>query len=295
MSEESGFYLKMACNFILGNFDYEDPNNLFPMKNDTRKLMRTCRQCWVSYDINASSGACCFHRSFFRVTVPEARLGLVIGKNGSHLKDIREKSRVSNLSIPKDEGGKSLGEVHLQGKGNQVQQALAMITKKLKGFGAVAGSWDCCRQKKAMVGGCANESQHDQVARYCFLDKAKVVGTEDKRWDNHVGKVFALDCEMVNTTRGKELAWVTLLDFNGNLCYDTLVKPHAFVVDYNTVYSGVTEEMLHRVTTRLEDVQRNLLERLASDDILIGHSIDADLRALHLEHRMVRQLCLSFC
>ena len=62
MSEESGFYQKMACNFILGNFDYEDPNNLFPMKNDTRKLMRTCRQCWVSYDINASSGGCCFHR-----------------------------------------------------------------------------------------------------------------------------------------------------------------------------------------------------------------------------------------
>ena len=89
MSEERGSYQKMAYNFILGNFDYEDPNNLFPMKNDTRKLMRTCRQCWVSYDINASSGACCFHRSFFRVTVPEARLGLVIGKKGSHLKEIR--------------------------------------------------------------------------------------------------------------------------------------------------------------------------------------------------------------
>ena len=118
MSEESGFYQKMACNFILGNFDYEDPNNLFPKKNDKRKLMRTCRQCWASYDINASAGGCCFHRSFFRVTVPEARLGLVIGKNGSHLKEIREKSKVSNLSIPKDEGGKSLGEVHLQGKGN---------------------------------------------------------------------------------------------------------------------------------------------------------------------------------
>ena len=69
MSEESGFYLKMACNFILGNFDFEDPNNLFPMKNDTRKLMRSCRQCWVSYDINASFGGCCFHRSFFRVSV----------------------------------------------------------------------------------------------------------------------------------------------------------------------------------------------------------------------------------
>ena len=159
----------------------------------------------------------------------------------------------------------------------------------------VTGSWDCCRQKKATVSGCANESQHDKVARYCFLDKAKVVGTVDKRWDNHVGKVFALDCEMVNTTRGKELAWVTMLDFNGNICYDTLVKPHAFVVDYNTVYSAVTEDMLQGVTTRLEDVQRNLLGRLASDNILIGHSIDADLRALRLEHRMVRQFFLSFC
>ena len=121
MSEESGFYLKLTCNFILGNFDYEDPNNLFPMKNDTRKLMRTCRQCWVSYDINASSGACCFHRSFFRVTVPEARLGLVIGKKGSHLKEIRtersQKCPTSQYQRTRDVN--PLGKSTSRGKGTK--------------------------------------------------------------------------------------------------------------------------------------------------------------------------------
>ena len=51
-------------------------------------------------------------------------------------------------------------------------------------------------------------------------------------------KVFALDCETVNTTTDKELAWVTLLDFNRDTCYDTFVKPLADIVDYTTNYSA---------------------------------------------------------
>ena len=141
--------------------------------------------------------------------------------------------------------------------------------------------------------GCVEESNHDSLICHCFLDKSMVVTTRSAGLDGF-GKVFALDCEMVNTTRGKELAWVTLLDYNGNLCYDTLVKPPASIVDCNTVYSGITPEMLAGVTTTLADVQRNLLERVSSNDILVGHSIDSDLRCLHLEHRKVTILDKTF-
>ena len=38
--------------------------------------------------------------------------------------------------------------------------------------------------------------------------------------------------------------------------------------------------MLHGVTTRLQDVQTDLLGIIQPDAILIGHSLDFDLRSL---------------
>ena len=74
--------------------------------------------------------------------------------------------------------------------------------------------------------------------------------------------MFALDCEMVNTTRGKEVARITLINFKGETCYETLVKPSTTILDYKTKYSGITEAMLEKVSTTLTDVQRNLLEQV---------------------------------
>ena len=54
------------------------------------------------------------------------------------------------------------------------------------------------------------------------------------------GKVFALDCEMVYTDRDEEVAMVTLLNFAGETCFESLVKPSARIKDYNTMYSGMT-------------------------------------------------------
>ena len=108
------------------------------------------------------------------------------------------------------------------------------------------------------------------------------------------GKVFALDCEMVNTTRGKEVARITLINFKGETCYETLVKPPTTILDYKTKYSGITEAMLEKVSTTLTDVQKNLLEQVSAKDIIIGHSIDNDLRCLHLEHRKVSLKILDF-
>jgi len=45
-------------------------------------------------------------------------------------------------------------------------------------------------------------------------------------------------------------------------------------------FSGLTEEMLRDVTTTLEDVQKDLSELIDYQTILLGHSLESDLRVL---------------
>ena len=45
-------------------------------------------------------------------------------------------------------------------------------------------------------------------------------------------------------------------------------------------FSGITEKMLGNVTTTLPDVQKHLIDLLPEDAILLGHSLEFDLRAL---------------
>ena len=98
---------------------------------------------------------------------------------------------------------------------------------------------------------------------------------------------FALDCEMVTTAKGREVARVALLNFAGDTCYDSLVKPSCKVWNYKTKYSGITKEMLQGVKTTVSDVCRSLHSLISADDILIGHSIENDLRCLDLKHDKV--------
>lgn len=47
-------------------------------------------------------------------------------------------------------------------------------------------------------------------------------------------KLVALDCEMIYTTAGLELAQVTVLDVNGQILLAEYVKPSHGILDYNT-------------------------------------------------------------
>ena len=121
------------------------------------------------------------------------------------------------------------------------------------------------------------------------------VRTCHEQRDQHP-KVYALDCEMVQTLAGTELARITLIQLveiteDGTITHkvmlDELVKPHQPVLDYVTKYSGVTAEIMNPVETRLEQIQAFLVQLLNKNDIIVGHSLQNDFRAAQLIHDCV--------
>lgn len=107
--------------------------------------------------------------------------------------------------------------------------------------------------------------------------------------DKLESKVYAIDCEMCLTEDGKELTRVCMIDYeSGIVVYDKLVKPPKPVIDYMTKWSGITESLLASATTTVAEVQAQLMPILAPKNgpisILVGHSLESDLRALRICH-----------
>ncbi|KAM4697750.1 RNA exonuclease 5 [Rhinophrynus dorsalis] len=106
--------------------------------------------------------------------------------------------------------------------------------------------------------------------------------------------LFGLDCEMCLTDKGKELTRVSLVDANGHCIMDELVKPDNPIRNYLTRYSGITKQLLLPVTTKLKDVQDKLKKLLPPAAVLVGHSLENDLRALQMIHPSVIDTSLLF-
>lgn len=99
--------------------------------------------------------------------------------------------------------------------------------------------------------------------------------------------IFAVDCEMVETRVGSELARISIVNEALECVYDTYVKPECQVLDYRTRYSGLSEDILEGVTTTLQDVQAALPSLLPSNSILVGHSLENDFHAMKFRHPFV--------
>uniref|UniRef100_A0A8C9QS32 Exonuclease domain-containing protein n=1 Tax=Spermophilus dauricus TaxID=99837 RepID=A0A8C9QS32_SPEDA len=102
--------------------------------------------------------------------------------------------------------------------------------------------------------------------------------------------LFGLDCEMCITSKGRELTRISLVAEGGSCLMDELVKPDDKIIDYITCYSGITKKMLNPVKTKLKDVQRQLKALLPPDAVLVGHSLDLDLRALKIAELNLEEL-----
>lgn len=154
-----------------------------------------------------------------------------------------------------------------------------------------ADNWHYCCQQPAGTKGCMYAHYH--VTDYLDYDNLKgFVRTLRKDTDDTITTdfvptkrdIFAFDCEMCYTRGGFELTRITVVNFEEKVVYDTLVKPDTEVVDYNTTYSGITAEQLDKVKTTIRDVQAVLLSMFHADTILIGHSLDSDMKVVKLLH-----------
>ncbi|XP_073675165.1 RNA exonuclease 1 homolog [Garra rufa] len=160
----------------------------------------------------------------------------------------------------------------------------------------VPGGWEtlynCC---SGAVGspGCEVCKQHVQDGRKESLDGFVKTFSKPLPVDGN-GGVYALDCEMCYTKQGLELTRVTVINSDLKVIYDTFVKPGSKVVDYNTRFSGVTQDDLQNTTITLRDVQAVLLSMFSAESILIGHSLESDLFALKLIHSMVVDTAIVF-
>ncbi|CAD2101920.1 exoribonuclease, putative [Plasmodium vinckei brucechwatti] len=97
--------------------------------------------------------------------------------------------------------------------------------------------------------------------------------------------IFSIDCEMCETSGAhRELTKVTIIDAYMNIVYDSYVMPDNKITNYLTLYSGINENTLKGVHTKLSDVQKELKNIFNNKSILVGHSLENDLHALKIKH-----------
>lgn len=132
--------------------------------------------------------------------------------------------------------------------------------------------------------------------------------------------VVAIDCEMCEGVSGDHvLARVTVVgldplhhdtdklkDNKANahadpksvphvVLLDEYVLPSEAIADYRTQWSGITEALLSaRARLSADEVTARLLALIPQETLLVGHSLDCDLRVLRLLHRRCADTSILF-
>ncbi|XP_023165682.2 putative uncharacterized protein DDB_G0286901 isoform X2 [Drosophila hydei] len=161
--------------------------------------------------------------------------------------------------------------------------------------------WTCCNGAEETDAGCTHHDLHVWTGSVVGVNGPYHDFVYTRPRSPHSARsreppaVYALDCEMSYTGRGLDVTKVSLVALNGQLVYEHYVRPDADIVDYNTRFSGVTAKDLKANGCKtLAEVQRDLLELIDADTILIGHGLDNDLRALRLVHHTLIDTSIAF-
>ena len=134
-------------------------------------------------------------------------------------------------------------------------------------------------------------SSYVQLVPWPSTDIEESLGCDDDddREESEIKElpIFSIDCEMVETAQGSELARISVINEALECKYDTFVKPAITITDYRTKFSGITEETLRDISTTLQDVQEKLKAILPPKCIIAGHSLENDLHAMKVIHPYV--------
>lgn len=151
----------------------------------------------------------------------------------------------------------------------------------------------CCRSSDET--GCANSDTHvSEGFSSAEFEGYQTTLDPESEDDPRNYAVYALDCEMCYTTKGLELTRVTIVDSDCKTVYESLVKPLNPIIDYNTRFSGITKEQMDRTSTSILQVQANILHLCNAKTILVGHSLESDMKALKIVHRTVIDTSVLF-
>lgn len=129
---------------------------------------------------------------------------------------------------------------------------------------------------------------HTRFRSYIFTKKIYAPVTDRS-------PMYGVDCEMCRTVAGvNELTRISIVDEEYRTVYETLVRPANRITDYLTQYSGITEDIMRKVTKNLKEVQKEVSELLPPDAILVGQSLNSDLNAMRMMHPYVIDTSVCF-
>ena len=101
--------------------------------------------------------------------------------------------------------------------------------------------------------------------------------------------VYALNCQLVYTTKGLVVGSIVLMDHNEDLVMNQLVTYDEKIIDYRTNITGIEESHYRnkKRTMSREDVVENLEKILGPEVILVGHLLQRDLVFLRVIHTKI--------
>ncbi|KAK9871507.1 hypothetical protein WA026_012878 [Henosepilachna vigintioctopunctata] len=208
---------------------------------------------------------------------------------------IKNRKSLTSIPLPKNQRKCSrcckIYLVHKDGKVVYEEECLYHPLKKRTIRGEQI--YLCC--KSSDDSGCATSHTHvSEMSEDAELEGFQITMPPDNENDPRNCAVYALDCEMCYTTKGLELTRVTIVDTNCKTVYESLVKPLNEIIDYNTRFSGITKEQMDRINTGILQVQANILHLCNSKTILIGHSLESDMKALKIVHGSIIDTSVLF-
>ncbi|OJA13843.1 hypothetical protein AZE42_00528 [Rhizopogon vesiculosus] len=163
-------------------------------------------------------------------------------------------------------------------------------------------SYSCC-SKLAEEAGCTRghhifyESRADDLhSRHAFSFTRPSVADMEKDPTDTALDVVSLDCEMIYTTGGMRVARVSVVDGSGKQVLDELVRMDdgVEVIDYNTRFSGITQEDHVHAALSLSSIRKSLDAFINRDTIVIGHALHNDLNTLRIVHHQCIDTAILF-